>query len=127
MNNGWLVSAFGLVWILFGAVLAVSDVRAWKRRVIVHVNCKSLNYESGGVVRHLLQRSTVGHEEPLVLFRAKEVRIEVGATALISYDLKRPHQVFIASEHPQVEHARAVTMATVIGLLPILVVLFSRF
>ncbi|MBP2403567.1 hypothetical protein [Streptomyces syringium] len=119
----WLIFAFGCAWLLFGAVLALADTLAYRRRVTVPADCQALNDEPGGVVRHLLSRSPVAGEDRKVLLRAKGVVAEVGSTVLISYDLKRPHQVFLASHHPRFEHLRGEVLAGVIGALPILYVL----
>ncbi|MFI6056081.1 hypothetical protein ACIBCO_39190 [Streptomyces violascens] len=126
MGVGWVVLVVGFVWLLFGAVLAVSDVLAWRRRVIVPARCTSLNDELDGIVRHLLERQPIGREEPLVLLRTKGARVEVGAPVKLSYDPKRPHQVFIAAEHPRIEHTTGVAMSAGIGFLLVLAVLISR-
>lgn len=61
-----------------------------------------------------------------MLLRTKGVRAEMGASIKISYDPKRPHQVFIADEHPQLEHLTGVAISAAIGSLIVLAGVVSR-
>lgn len=75
------------------------------------------------MVDHTLERVPLAGERKLVTLRTKTLCAGVDEAVRISYDPKRPHEVFVESQHPRiVGWSTHVTMA-VIGAVLIFYVL----
>ncbi|MFI0912096.1 DUF3592 domain-containing protein [Streptomyces abikoensis] len=118
----WWIFIGGTVWLLCAAFFAAADLRAYRRRVTTAARCNFVHDEPDGIVRHSLERRSVGDEARAVMFRSKGASIRVGEKVEISYDPKRPHEVFIASRHPRFARGSALLVIAGIGLAQILYV-----
>ncbi|GAA2469641.1 hypothetical protein ACFPFX_35115 [Streptomyces mauvecolor] len=119
----WWIFAGGVAWILCAVGLAISDLYSYRRRVSTRARCIAVERESGGIVRHTLERIPVGDERKLASLRTKGESVRVNKVLTISYDPRQPHEVFVAESHPRIARLRGEILVAGIGGVQILYVL----
>ncbi|MEU1781224.1 MULTISPECIES: hypothetical protein [Streptomyces] len=118
----WWIFAGGAVWLACAVWFLLADLRAYRRRVSTIAVCVAIS-EDRGMVRHTLERVPVADEKKLVSLWEKTACVGVGKALRISYDPKRPREVFVESRHPRIVGWSTHITLVVIGIVQIFYVL----